>query len=160
MRNILIEELNPSAQLISGSPKPLSMMQGIDGSFDAAFFIGYHAQAGTAYHMALDLAGNRGPEGETAAWVNEVSMAAADCFHQLGDRAQVIATYEKVLAGALPPQATAAALFRLGVGHQCAGDAIVGQVEGLCNFSKTFCSCRSSKGRQKVSRACPASESR
>lgn len=49
MRNILIEELNPSAQLISGSPKPLSMMQGIDRSFDAAFFIGYHAQAGTAY---------------------------------------------------------------------------------------------------------------
>ncbi|MFQ5813984.1 MAG: M55 family metallopeptidase [Anaerolineae bacterium] len=51
MRNILIEELNPSAQLISGSPKPLSMMQGIDESFDAAFFIGYHAQAGTAYSV-------------------------------------------------------------------------------------------------------------
>ena len=52
MRNILIEELNPNAQLISGSPKPLSMMQGIDGSsFDAAFFIGYHAQAGTAYSV-------------------------------------------------------------------------------------------------------------
>jgi len=49
MRNILIEDLNPSAQLISGSPKPLSMMQGIDDSFDAAFFVGYHAQAGTAY---------------------------------------------------------------------------------------------------------------
>jgi D-amino peptidase len=51
MRNILIEELNPKAQLISGSPKPLSMMQGIDDSFDAAFFIGYHAQAGTAYSV-------------------------------------------------------------------------------------------------------------
>ncbi len=51
MRNILIEELNPNAQLISGSPKPLSMMQGIDGSFDAAFLIGYHAQAGTAYSV-------------------------------------------------------------------------------------------------------------
>jgi len=49
MRNILIEELNPRAQLISGSPKPLSMMQGIDEGFDVAFFIGYHAQAGTAY---------------------------------------------------------------------------------------------------------------
>jgi len=51
MRNILIEELNPSAQLISVSPKPLSMMQGIDESFDAALFIGYHAQAGTAYSV-------------------------------------------------------------------------------------------------------------
>lgn len=46
-RNILIEGLNPQAQLISGRPTPLSMMQGIDDTFDAAFFIGYHAQAGT-----------------------------------------------------------------------------------------------------------------
>jgi D-amino peptidase len=47
MRNILIEELHPHAQLISGSPKPRSMMQGIDNSFDAVFFTGYHASAGT-----------------------------------------------------------------------------------------------------------------
>jgi D-amino peptidase len=49
MRNILLEELNPVAQLVTGSPKPLSMMQGIDEGFDAAFFVGYHAQAGSAY---------------------------------------------------------------------------------------------------------------
>jgi len=48
MRNILIEELNPKAQLISGYTKPLSMMQGIDSSFDLAMFVGYHAMAGTA----------------------------------------------------------------------------------------------------------------
>jgi len=48
MRNILIEELNPKAQLISGYTKPLSMMQGIDNSFDLAMFVGYHALAGTA----------------------------------------------------------------------------------------------------------------
>jgi len=48
MRNILIEELHPQAQLISGSPKPYGMMQGIDPSFDAVFFTGYHAYAGTA----------------------------------------------------------------------------------------------------------------
>lgn len=47
MRNILIEELNPAAQLISGSPKPLSMMQGIGPDYKAAFFVGYHAAAGT-----------------------------------------------------------------------------------------------------------------
>jgi D-amino peptidase len=47
MRNILIEELHPQAQLVSGSPKPHSMMQGIDASFDAVFFTGYHAAAGT-----------------------------------------------------------------------------------------------------------------
>jgi D-amino peptidase len=47
MRNILIEELHPQAQLVSGSPRPYSMMQGIDSSFDAVFFTGYHASAGT-----------------------------------------------------------------------------------------------------------------
>jgi D-amino peptidase len=47
MRNIIISELDPHAVLITGSPKPLSMMQGIDGTFDAVFFIGYHARAGS-----------------------------------------------------------------------------------------------------------------
>jgi D-amino peptidase len=47
MRNILPGELNPGALLISGSPKPFGMMQGIDASFDAVMFIGYHAKAGT-----------------------------------------------------------------------------------------------------------------
>ncbi len=47
MRNILIEHLDPAATLISGSPKPLSMMTGIDQAWDMAFFVGYHARAGT-----------------------------------------------------------------------------------------------------------------
>ena len=47
MRNLLIEELHPQAQLISGSPKPFGMMQGIDNSFDAVLYTGYHAAAGT-----------------------------------------------------------------------------------------------------------------
>ena len=38
MRNLLIEELHPQAQLMSGAPKPYSMMQGIDASFDLVFF--------------------------------------------------------------------------------------------------------------------------
>jgi D-amino peptidase len=47
MRNILIEELNPKAEMISGFTKPLCMMEGIDETFDAAFLIAYHARAGT-----------------------------------------------------------------------------------------------------------------
>ncbi|WIV11740.1 M55 family metallopeptidase [Proteiniborus sp. MB09-C3] len=47
MDNLLIEELDPRAQLISGSPKPLSMMQGIDHTFDGIIFIGYHTRCGT-----------------------------------------------------------------------------------------------------------------
>jgi D-amino peptidase len=45
--NIQIEELHPAAELISGVPKPHGMMQGIGPEIDAAFFIGYHAMAGT-----------------------------------------------------------------------------------------------------------------
>ncbi|OGD20902.1 MAG: hypothetical protein A2Y69_12860 [Candidatus Aminicenantes bacterium RBG_13_59_9] len=48
MRNIIADALDPRASLISGTPKPLSMMQGIDGTFDACIFVGYHARAGTA----------------------------------------------------------------------------------------------------------------
>jgi D-amino peptidase len=47
MRNIDPADLHPRAILISGSPKPLSMMQGIDDSYNACLFIGYHAGAGT-----------------------------------------------------------------------------------------------------------------
>jgi len=47
MRNVIASELNPAAFLITGSPKLLSMMQGLDQSYDAVIFIGYHARAGT-----------------------------------------------------------------------------------------------------------------
>lgn len=47
MRNVIASELNPSAFLITGSPKPMSMVQGLDETFDAVIFIGYHARAGT-----------------------------------------------------------------------------------------------------------------
>jgi len=74
MRNILPEELHEAAELITGSPKPLSMMQGIDSSFDAAFFVGYHARRGTylgvlehTYHGGVisDVLINGKPMGET-----------------------------------------------------------------------------------------------
>jgi D-amino peptidase len=46
-RNIDPGDLHPKAILISGYPKPLSMMQGIDESYNAVLFVGYHAAAGT-----------------------------------------------------------------------------------------------------------------
>jgi D-amino peptidase len=51
MRNILIEDLDPRAELLVGSRKPLSMMQGFEGS-DVVFFVGYHARAGTGGIMS------------------------------------------------------------------------------------------------------------
>lgn len=45
MKNILIEELDLRAEIIIGSRKPLSMMEGFH-SADMVFFVGYHARAG------------------------------------------------------------------------------------------------------------------
>ena len=43
MENLLIEKFPPDVQIIRGRPRPLSMMAGIDSTFDAVLFIGYHA---------------------------------------------------------------------------------------------------------------------
>jgi D-amino peptidase len=53
MRNLLAEELHPSAELLSGGPKLRSMVEGVEEGFDAALFIGYHAMAGTG-HATID----------------------------------------------------------------------------------------------------------
>ncbi|WP_091448626.1 M55 family metallopeptidase [Actinokineospora iranica] len=45
-RNILIEDLDPRARLLTGRHKPLSMMQGIDTRVDGVVFLGYHTGAG------------------------------------------------------------------------------------------------------------------
>ena len=47
-RNLLIDELHAPAELISNSIKPMGMMAGLDASYAAVIFIGYHAKAGSA----------------------------------------------------------------------------------------------------------------
>jgi D-amino peptidase len=44
-RNLLPEDLDPRARLISHSFKRHGMMEGLDASFDAVIFVGYHAKA-------------------------------------------------------------------------------------------------------------------
>src|SRR5690625_1454578 len=46
MNNLLIDEIYPEAELITGGMKPLSMVESLDDSFHGAIFAGYHAQAG------------------------------------------------------------------------------------------------------------------
>lgn len=48
MRNLLWDELPADVRMISGVPKPLSMNEGAQRSYDAAFFTGYHAKIGDA----------------------------------------------------------------------------------------------------------------
>src|SRR4030066_502376 len=45
--NILLEELDPCAHLISGDYSPLAMVQGVDQGVDGLIFVGYHARAGS-----------------------------------------------------------------------------------------------------------------
>lgn len=45
-RNLLLEDLDPRARMLTGRHKPLSMMQGIDSGVSGVIFLGYHAGAG------------------------------------------------------------------------------------------------------------------
>ena len=47
MRNLLWDELPDDVRVISGSRKPLSMAEGAQERYDAAFFTGYHAAIGS-----------------------------------------------------------------------------------------------------------------
>lgn len=84
MRNIIIEDLNPKARLITGYPKPLVMMEGIDNTFDGAIFIGYHSRASSGGALAHTMSGaafssiriNGVEFGETA-----INAAIAGCFN-------------------------------------------------------------------------------
>ena len=42
-QNLLLDRLPDDVQVVRSWPRPLMMMQGVDETFDGAFFIGYHA---------------------------------------------------------------------------------------------------------------------
>lgn len=45
--NLIPEDLDERISIVMGSPRPLSMMEGVKAGFDAAFLVGYHGMAGT-----------------------------------------------------------------------------------------------------------------
>ena len=71
-RNLLPELLDQRARFITGSPKPLTMMAGLDPTYEAAMCIGYHSRAGTTGIMdhtimssvVYDVRVNGEPQGE------------------------------------------------------------------------------------------------
>lgn len=48
MRNLEPDLLHGNASLLSGKHKPMYMMEGLDDSFDAIFFLGYHGSIGAS----------------------------------------------------------------------------------------------------------------
>ena len=83
MRNLAPAAVDQRALLVTGSPKPLSMVEGIDATFQAAMFVGYHARVGTPGVMShtymgaavYELLVNGEPVGETA-----INAAVAGTF--------------------------------------------------------------------------------
>lgn len=48
MRNLEPDRIHSKAALITGKHKPMYMMEGLDASFDAIFFLGYHGSIGAS----------------------------------------------------------------------------------------------------------------
>ena len=49
MMNMQPEDLHEAAVLVRGRPKPLSQVAGMDETYDAALFVGYHSKKGTKH---------------------------------------------------------------------------------------------------------------
>jgi len=95
MRNLLPESLDARVGYLSGQPKPMNHMAGIDSSFDLALFVGYHAKAGTLHGViAHTFAGHVFSLSFNGIEMGEIGTDAALCgFHGVpvglvsGDRA-------------------------------------------------------------------------
>ncbi|MFJ8021555.1 M55 family metallopeptidase [Streptomyces sp. NPDC096311] len=69
MRNLLLEQLDDRAEMITGRHKTLSMVEGVqNGDVDGIAFVGYHTGAGTEGVLAHTYL----PNSITGVWVNDV----------------------------------------------------------------------------------------
>jgi D-amino peptidase len=69
-QNLLHTELDPRVVYIQGSIKPLGMVAGLDSTFDAAIFVGYHARAGTAGGFLA----HTGSGAVKGLWINDIEV--------------------------------------------------------------------------------------
>ncbi len=68
MSNLILEDLNPAAEVVLGSPKPLTQMEGIGPDYAVALFVGYHARMGSHGVLSHTISG-----GTVAnVWVNGI----------------------------------------------------------------------------------------
>ena len=54
MSNILIEELDDRARLISGSNRLMCQLEGLDESYAGIFFVGHHGREGGSWHTVIN----------------------------------------------------------------------------------------------------------
>jgi len=70
MRNLLIEEIDTRADLVVGSPKPLTQMEGVDSTYGVAMFVGYHARASSNGILSHTISG----KALANVWINGVAV--------------------------------------------------------------------------------------
>jgi D-amino peptidase len=74
MQNLLHAELDPRASYVQGSVKPFGMVEGLDSTYDAAIFLGYHARAGTANGFLA----HTGTGAVKGLWLNDVEVGEGE----------------------------------------------------------------------------------
>lgn len=82
MNNLIAEDLHEEAFLITGGVKAFSMVEGLDATYDGAFFAGYHARAGQKGVMSHAMV-----FAVRSMWINEVEVG------ELGMNAYVAGYY-------------------------------------------------------------------
>lgn len=74
MQNLLHTEIDPRVSYIQGSVKPLGMVEGLDSTYDAAIFLGYHARAGTPGGFLA----HTGTGAVKGLWLNDVEVGEGE----------------------------------------------------------------------------------
>jgi D-amino peptidase len=74
MQNLLHTELDPRVTYIQGAIKPVGMVEGLDSTFDAAIFLGYHARAGTTRGFLA----HTGTGSVKGLWLNDVEAGEGE----------------------------------------------------------------------------------
>ena len=74
MQNLLETELDPRVTYIQGAVKPFGMVEGLDSTYAAAIFIGYHSRAGTPNGFIA----HTGTGAVKGLWLNDIEVGEGE----------------------------------------------------------------------------------
>jgi D-amino peptidase len=74
MQNLLNAELDPRVMYIQGAVKPFGMVEGLDSTYAAAIFLGYHSRAGTPNGFIA----HTGTGAVKGLWLNDIEVGEGE----------------------------------------------------------------------------------
>ena len=74
MQNLLNAELDPRVTYIQGAVKPFGMVEGLDSTYAAAIFLGYHSRAGTPNGFIA----HTGTGAVKGLWLNDIEVGEGE----------------------------------------------------------------------------------